>query len=687
MDGTSGTSGADGTSGTSGADGSATINNNANNRLITGSDTPGTLEGETDLTYDGTNLSVKGINIGLGASAVASNILIGASNNLPAITTGARNLVISAQQNLAVNATGNNNIILNQGPFGSLNSTPGPNGNISIGHSNFTGATGTIDGNTLIGNSIAANYVLGPFTGNIVLGGGTWNRGGTASSNIMIGAAIGGANATGINSNSSIFMGGSVANNAVGATFSNATIIGPAAMQNASGSAATGSVLIGQNVGQARNARYNNAIIMGAGAALAASGATFSNATVIGSVAGRNLTGTTVDSSILLGNGVAQTAVNATFANATLIGQNVVQNASGTNLNSTVIIGSNTAQNATGGSFINAIFIGANSGSNATGDNSDSFVLGSNSARFGGHKSSVILGSYAHVGVTGSSLQNNIAIGQNAGEVNNSNNNIFIGSAAGQNLTGGTGKHTIIGYNTGLGLTGGTANTILGSNISGLTGDLSNNILLSDGDGNVRLQFDGATAGYVYTPFVPKKDTAANINSIASPVAGMIMYDTTNNTLDLYNGSSWQPVSTTSVSNYGFFAYTGSTLSISNTAAAIAMTSQAANGITVASTNQITFGATGTYKITINHYPGPDYAQNIWLRKNGSNITGTTTLLDAGDATDYSQGSWDHVATFNANDYIQVMIAGATGDLAAPAQTFGSPPPGWITTVSVNQVA
>jgi hypothetical protein len=37
----------------------ATINNNANNRVITGSATTGTLEGEANLTYDGTTVDVK----------------------------------------------------------------------------------------------------------------------------------------------------------------------------------------------------------------------------------------------------------------------------------------------------------------------------------------------------------------------------------------------------------------------------------------------------------------------------------------------------------------------------------------------------------------------------------------------------------------------------------------------------
>ena len=39
---------------------STTINNNSNNRIITGSNTSNTLEAESGLTYDGTNLDVTG---------------------------------------------------------------------------------------------------------------------------------------------------------------------------------------------------------------------------------------------------------------------------------------------------------------------------------------------------------------------------------------------------------------------------------------------------------------------------------------------------------------------------------------------------------------------------------------------------------------------------------------------------
>ncbi|GIR27599.1 MAG: hypothetical protein CM15mP42_05490 [Methanobacteriota archaeon] len=57
-----------------------TINNNANNRLITGSGTANTLEGEANLTYDGTNLR-------LGTTTAAIG---GGTGIMVASSTGAR---------------------------------------------------------------------------------------------------------------------------------------------------------------------------------------------------------------------------------------------------------------------------------------------------------------------------------------------------------------------------------------------------------------------------------------------------------------------------------------------------------------------------------------------------------------------------------------------------------------------
>lgn len=66
---------------------------------------------------------------------------------------------------------------------------------------------------------------------------------------------------------------------------------------------------------------------------------------------------------------------------------------------------------------------------------------------------------------------------------------IGIGYQAGLDMKDGI-ANTIIGYNTGRGIETGNYNTIIGSQVTGLSATLSNNIILSDGQGNKRLQFD-----------------------------------------------------------------------------------------------------------------------------------------------------------------------------------------------------
>lgn len=68
--------------------------------------------------------------------------------------------------------------------------------------------------------------------------------------------------------------------------------------------------------------------------------------------------------------------------------------------------------------------------------------------------------------------------------------NIAIGHRAGVNNTSGS-NNVFIGYLAGQGISTGSNNTIVGSNIGALS-NLSNNIILADGAGNVRLQYDNS---------------------------------------------------------------------------------------------------------------------------------------------------------------------------------------------------
>ncbi len=86
----------------------------------------------------------------------------------------------------------------------------------------------------------------------------------------------------------------------------------------------------------------------------------------------------------------------------------------------------------------------------------------------------------------------NIAIGPNALYNANNSYNIGIGFLAGYQITTGA-SNTIIGDETGYGITTGSYNTILGANVTGLSSSLSNNIILSDGQGNIKARHDATS--------------------------------------------------------------------------------------------------------------------------------------------------------------------------------------------------
>ena len=129
----------------------------------------------------------------------------------------------------------------------------------------------------------------------------------------------------------------------------------------------------------------------------------------------------------------------------------------------------------------------------------------------------------------------------------------MIGNSAGQAISSGSYNLQIGSYvNATGGITTGSYNVIIGNDLDQYKNALfsqtgSNNIYIADGQGNLRIKFDGAVSGQVYTPFILDKDTTAGITGIAAPVAGMMMYDTDQNVIAFYNGSGWQKLSFTAL--------------------------------------------------------------------------------------------------------------------------------------------
>jgi len=162
--------------------------------------------------------------------------------------------------------------------------------------------------------------------------------------------------------------------------------------------------------------------------------------------------------------------------------------------------------------------VGTNSlDANTTGDNNVAMgqsALGTSTTG----SSNTAIGSAALASNTTAS--NNVAIGKDAGGLNSTGgNNTFVGKGSGYSTT--SGSNTFAGHDAGLLVTSGAKNTILGR-YNGNQGGLdirtsSNNVVLSDGDGNIILSYEsnGNTTKMQYV-YSNTTSTAANVAILAS---------------------------------------------------------------------------------------------------------------------------------------------------------------------------
>jgi len=91
-----------------------------------------------------------------------------------------------------------------------------------------------------------------------------------------------------------------------------------------------------------------------------------------------------------------------------------------------------------------------------------------------------------------SSASFNVVIGDESGFQLQSDYNTIIGAYAGRFFTGATGSNTFVGFNAGEDINTGYNNTIVGCYKG--TSAMTNNVVLSDGDGVRRLQFNSSGA-------------------------------------------------------------------------------------------------------------------------------------------------------------------------------------------------
>lgn len=182
--GTSGSSGSSGESGTSGSSGSSgvsvTINNNADTRVILGSNTANTLNGSTSLTYSNPQLTI-GTILQVSSSPGGSNSLKFGDVDTLATNTGNYNYAFGYDA-LTSNTTGGYNIAIGSAALG-LNTT-GTN-NLTVGHN--AGKTQTGSNNIVLGNEAMGFGLDG--RDNVAIGYNALNYG-RANYNVAIGTDV-----------------------------------------------------------------------------------------------------------------------------------------------------------------------------------------------------------------------------------------------------------------------------------------------------------------------------------------------------------------------------------------------------------------------------------------------------------------------------------------------------------------
>ena len=105
-------------------------------------------------------------------------------------------------------------------------------------------------------------------------------------------------------------------------------------------------------------------------------------------------------------------------------------------------------------------------------------------------------GIYVQSGYSNTIIGNNAMYGTNSTTGNNGFGNTVIGDSSARAMLSGS-KNTLIGLNAGRGIVTGSGNTIIGSYYG--VNPMSNNVILSDGDGNATYQWNG-TNNIFYGP-------------------------------------------------------------------------------------------------------------------------------------------------------------------------------------------
>lgn len=476
--------------------GGATINNNTNNYLVTATGTANTLNGEANLTFDG---SILGVTAKISQSIGNQSVIIGLNAGTYVYSTGYGDVLIGPYTDTTLSYTGNGVAIGASSAIGeagiAIGSSSKNNGyGVSLGNNsgyNSTGqymiAIGRDAGRYASANS---NVYIGDYSGRTMT---------TGANNVAVGAnALGAATASSASRNVAL---GTDA--LIGLTTGADNIcIGYRAGQNMTTNGS--SVLIGTEAGQSTN--LSDRVAIGYQALTGSSG---SQTTAVGYRAGRYST----------------TAARCTYlghsAGLTFSGSGSGSDNTGVGYNALYAITTGVDNVSIGASALDAVNTGSRNsaigkdalGALQTGNDNTAVGFSALARNTSGTGSNVAIGSYSLYGAAASQAFGNSAFGYGVFfNIAGGYNNIGIGYQAGYSLTSGA-ANVFIGYQAGYSETTGSNKLyIANSNTSTplIYGEFDNGLLRFRN----RVEIVGAGATSATTSLLIQDNASASLLTI-----------------------------------------------------------------------------------------------------------------------------------------------------------------------------
>jgi hypothetical protein len=260
---------------------------------------------------------------------------------------------------------------------------------------------------------------------------------------------------------------------------------------------------------------------------------------------------------------------------------------------------------------------------------------------------------------------NNTVLGSYAGKsISSGSQNTYIGSFTGSGMSGSNniliGSNKASNNNIGTGITTGSNNTIIGSGLRSLPATLSNNVILADGDGNIRAQHNGTTGWTLGT--ISSGTWSGTTISAAKGGTGLTSPGASGNVLTS-DGTGWVS-SALPVSGVSTLAYSTTAAANGGTISGTTLTLAAADasnpGFISTGTQTITGAKTFSNDVTATNFLG-----NATTATTAGNITATsnTTLT--------SLSNLNTVGTITTGTWSGTTIAVANGGTGRTSVTDG----------------